>query len=95
MSEDDEVMRFEITDDDLNNEFNFDLKRPRMSKNQATYGIWAENSDEDEDPGKKIFRLTDILLLGIFLSICHFVNPYKIWFLFGLNSEVDWSCLVR
>jgi hypothetical protein len=32
---DDEVMRFEITDDDLNNEFNYDMKRPRMSKNQV------------------------------------------------------------
>ena len=49
---DDEVMRFEITDDDLNNEFNYDLKRPKMSKNQATYGIWADDSDGDDDPGK-------------------------------------------
>ena len=48
---DDEVMRFEITDDDLNNEFNFGLKRPKISKNKATYGIWAEDSDGDEDPG--------------------------------------------
>ena len=48
---DDEVMRFEITEDDLNNEFNYDLKRPRTSKNRATYGIWAEDSDGDDDPG--------------------------------------------
>ena len=48
---DDEVMRFEITEDDLNNEFNYDLKRPKTSKNRATYGIWAEDSDEDDDPG--------------------------------------------
>ena len=47
---DDEVLRFEITDQDLDNEFNFDMRRPRMSKNQATYGIWAGDSDEDEDP---------------------------------------------
>ena len=45
---DDEVMRFEITEDDLNNEFNYDLKRPKTSKNRATYGIWAEDSDEDD-----------------------------------------------
>ena len=48
---DDEVMRFEITDEDLNNEFNFGLKRPKISKNKATYGIWAEDSDGDDDPG--------------------------------------------
>ena len=46
---DDEVMRFEITDHDLDNEFNFGLKRPRISKNKATYGIWAEDSDEQDD----------------------------------------------
>ena len=48
---DDEVMRFEITDHDLDNEFNFGLRRPKISKNRATYGIWAEDSDqEDDDP---------------------------------------------
>ena len=54
---DDEVMKFEITDEDLNNEFNYDLKRPRMSKNRATYGIWAEDSDGDDDPGKQLINL--------------------------------------
>ena len=34
---DDEVERFEITDHDLDNEFNFGLRRPRMSKNQ----VWS------------------------------------------------------
>ena len=53
---DDEVMKFEITDEDLNNEFNYDLKRPRMSKNRATYGIWAEDSDGDDDPGKQLIN---------------------------------------
>jgi len=46
---DDEVIGFEITEDDINNEFNFDLRRPRISKNRATYGIWAEDSDEEEE----------------------------------------------
>jgi tuftelin-interacting protein 11 len=46
MSEDD-MMRFEITDHDIDNEFNFDLRRPKITKNRATYGIWAD-SDEDE-----------------------------------------------
>ena len=50
MSDDDEVMRFEITDHDLDNEFNFGLRRPRISKNRATYGIWAEDSDGEDDP---------------------------------------------
>ncbi len=58
MANDDEVMSFEITDQDLDEEFNFDLRRPRMSKNRATYGIWAENSDEDDDPGEALKILT-------------------------------------
>ncbi len=49
MANEDEVMGFEITDQDLDEEFNFDLRRPRMSKNRATYGIWAENSDEEDE----------------------------------------------
>ena len=52
---DDDVMRFEITDNDLNNEFNFDLRRPKQSKNRATYGIWADNSDEDEEDSRPHF----------------------------------------
>ena len=49
MANDDELLAFEITDQDLANEFNFDLRRPRQSKNRATYGIWAEDSDEEAD----------------------------------------------
>ena len=52
---DDDVMRFEITDNDLNNEFNFDLRRPKQSKNRVTYGIWADNSDEDEEDSRPHF----------------------------------------
>uniref|UniRef100_A0A1A8Q1L0 Tuftelin-interacting protein 11 n=1 Tax=Nothobranchius rachovii TaxID=451742 RepID=A0A1A8Q1L0_9TELE len=52
-----EVESFEITDWDLANEFNPDRRKFRQSKEQATYGIWAEkDSDEDERPsfgGKK------------------------------------------
>ena len=47
---DDEVMRFEITDNDLENEFNFDMRRPRQSKkseqwlkNHALSDIWVKN----------------------------------------------------
>ncbi len=49
MANDEEVLAFEITDNDLDNEFNFNLRRPRQSKNRATYGIWAEDSDEEAD----------------------------------------------
>ncbi|XP_068166980.1 tuftelin-interacting protein 11 [Antennarius striatus] len=52
-----EVESFEVTDWDLANEFNPDRRRYRQTKEQATYGIWAEkDSDEDERPsfgGKK------------------------------------------
>ena len=52
---DDEVLKFEITDQDLDNEFNFGLRRPRMSKNQATYGIWADNSDDEDADARPSF----------------------------------------
>nr|ABC69927.1 STIP [Tetraodon nigroviridis] len=44
-----EVESFEVTDWDLANEFNPDRRRYRQTKEQATYGIWAErDSDEAE-----------------------------------------------
>uniref|UniRef100_A0AAQ4R1K7 Tuftelin-interacting protein 11 n=1 Tax=Gasterosteus aculeatus aculeatus TaxID=481459 RepID=A0AAQ4R1K7_GASAC len=52
-----EVESFEVTDWDLANEFNPERRRHRQTKDQATYGIWADrDSDEDERPsfgGKK------------------------------------------
>uniref|UniRef100_A0A3B4BE34 Tuftelin-interacting protein 11 n=1 Tax=Periophthalmus magnuspinnatus TaxID=409849 RepID=A0A3B4BE34_9GOBI len=46
-----EVERFEVTEWDLANEFNPDRRRTRPTKEQATYGIWADrDSDEDERP---------------------------------------------
>ncbi|XP_056130616.1 tuftelin-interacting protein 11 [Lampris incognitus] len=52
-----EIESFEVTDWDLANEFNPDRRRHRQTKEQATYGIWAErDSDDDERPsfgGKK------------------------------------------
>uniref|UniRef100_A0A8D0AUT6 Tuftelin-interacting protein 11 n=1 Tax=Sander lucioperca TaxID=283035 RepID=A0A8D0AUT6_SANLU len=52
-----EIESFEVTDWDLANEFNPDRRRFRQTKDQATYGIWADrDSDEDERPsfgGKK------------------------------------------
>ncbi|XP_033476196.1 tuftelin-interacting protein 11 [Epinephelus lanceolatus] len=52
-----EIESFEVTEWDLANEFNPDRRRHRQTKEQATYGIWADrDSDEDERPsfgGKK------------------------------------------
>uniref|UniRef100_A0A667Y7T4 Tuftelin-interacting protein 11 n=1 Tax=Myripristis murdjan TaxID=586833 RepID=A0A667Y7T4_9TELE len=46
-----EVESFEVTDWDLANEFNPDRRRHKQTREQATYGIWAErDSDEDERP---------------------------------------------
>lgn len=50
MGDNDEVMRFEITDQDLDDEMTTSYGRKRMSKNQATYGIWADNSDSEGEP---------------------------------------------
>ncbi|XP_053397449.1 tuftelin-interacting protein 11-like [Mercenaria mercenaria] len=45
-----EVENFEITDDDVYNSFNLRQGR-RQTKNQATYGMWADNDSDDERPG--------------------------------------------
>nr|XP_013189952.1 unnamed protein product [Amyelois transitella] len=45
---DDEVIRFEITDYDLDNEFNPNRNR-RAKKEQQIYGVWAKDSDEDDN----------------------------------------------
>lgn len=46
-----EVESFEVTEWDLANEFNPERRRTRQTKEQATYGIWADrDSDEDERP---------------------------------------------
>ncbi|XP_012225804.1 tuftelin-interacting protein 11 [Linepithema humile] len=55
MSED-EVESFEITDYDLNNEFNIARPRRKLSKKQQMLGIWADNSDEDELSARPSFK---------------------------------------
>ncbi|KAL4232809.1 Tuftelin-interacting protein 11 [Mactra antiquata] len=45
-----EVEDFEITDDDVYGAFNLRRGR-RQTKNQATYGMWADNDSDDERPG--------------------------------------------
>ncbi|CAB3238610.1 unnamed protein product [Arctia plantaginis] len=45
---DDEVIRFEITDYDLDNEFNPNRNR-RAKKEQQIYGVWAKDSDEEDN----------------------------------------------
>ncbi|XP_014665360.1 PREDICTED: tuftelin-interacting protein 11-like [Priapulus caudatus] len=49
MAEEDVVESFEINDYDLENEFNPDRPQFRMSKEQQTYGIWAQEGSSDED----------------------------------------------
>ncbi|XP_045779589.1 septin-interacting protein 1 isoform X2 [Maniola jurtina] len=53
---DDEVIRFEITDHDLDNEFNPNRNR-RAKKEHQIYGVWAKDSD-DEDNEDNIRRRT-------------------------------------
>ncbi|XP_055593216.1 septin-interacting protein 1 isoform X2 [Uranotaenia lowii] len=50
---DEEYERFEITDFDLDNEFNPNRGRRRPTKNQQIYGIWAdeEDSENEEEAG--------------------------------------------
>ncbi|XP_063699786.1 septin-interacting protein 1-like [Culicoides brevitarsis] len=51
---DEEYERFEITDYDLDNEFNPNRNRRRPTKNQAIYGIWADNSGDSDDSGPEL-----------------------------------------
>ncbi|KAH8255783.1 hypothetical protein KR038_010423 [Drosophila bunnanda] len=44
---DNEYERFEITDYDLDNEFNINRPRGRQSRHQQIYGIWADDSEEE------------------------------------------------
>ncbi|XP_053726850.1 tuftelin-interacting protein 11 [Synchiropus splendidus] len=44
-----EVESFEVTEWDLANEFNPERRRHRQTKEQATYGIWADKDSDDDD----------------------------------------------
>ncbi|KAH8377626.1 hypothetical protein KR093_006322 [Drosophila rubida] len=46
---DNEYERFEITDYDLDNEFNINRPRRRHTKHQQIYGIWADDSDNESE----------------------------------------------
>ncbi|KAM8716623.1 hypothetical protein ACLKA7_003495 [Drosophila subpalustris] len=46
---DQEYERFEITDYDLDNEFNINRPRRRHTKHQQIYGIWADDSDNESE----------------------------------------------
>lgn len=54
-----EVERFEVTEDDLMNEF-YPRAGRRQTKNQAIYGMWADDSD-DERPGFSRSRKKDMV----------------------------------
>jgi len=66
-----EVERFEITEEDLNSEFNPNRRTFRQSKHQATYGMWADDSDDDDGKtgfGKKKKKNKDYTAPIAFLS---------------------------
>lgn len=46
---DEEKERFEITDYDLDNEFNINRRQRRPTKHQQIYGIWADDSDNEDE----------------------------------------------
>ncbi|XP_017063015.2 septin-interacting protein 1 [Drosophila eugracilis] len=48
---DNEYERFEVTDYDLDNEFNINRPRGRQSRHQQIYGIWADDSEESGGEG--------------------------------------------
>ncbi|XP_005874655.1 PREDICTED: tuftelin-interacting protein 11-like [Myotis brandtii] len=48
--DDDERENFEITDWDLQNEFNPNRQRHWQTKEEATYGVWAEPDSDEERP---------------------------------------------
>ncbi|XP_012287258.1 tuftelin-interacting protein 11 [Orussus abietinus] len=54
---DDEMERFEITDYDLDNEFNINRPRRKLTKKQQMLGIWADDSDE-EVPMRPSFKMS-------------------------------------
>ncbi|KAL1505399.1 hypothetical protein ABEB36_004973 [Hypothenemus hampei] len=53
MEEEEEMEQFEITDYDIENEFNINRSRKGLSKHQQIYGIWADDSEDDDE--KRVF----------------------------------------
>ncbi|KAG5282785.1 hypothetical protein AALO_G00059910 [Alosa alosa] len=45
-----EIEKFEISEWDLANEFNPERRRHKQTKEEATYGIWAEHDSDEERP---------------------------------------------
>lgn len=66
--DDDERENFEITDWDLQNEFNPNRQRHWQTKEEATYGVWAERDSDDERPsfgGKRYYLAQGLLHLAL------------------------------
>ena len=51
MSSDEEMEAFEITDYDVENEFNPNRKRRKFTREDAIYGVWAQRDDDDDGRG--------------------------------------------
>ncbi|XP_062521738.1 tuftelin-interacting protein 11-like [Corticium candelabrum] len=52
MSSDEEVEQFEISEYDIENEFNPYRKRRKFTREDRIYGIWAEHDSDDDTRGK-------------------------------------------
>ena len=56
MGDDDDVMRFEINDQDYEDAMSSSYgRRKRPSKNKAIYGVWADNSDSEGEEARPSF----------------------------------------
>ncbi|XP_071447563.1 tuftelin-interacting protein 11 [Hetaerina americana] len=53
---DEELEAFEVTDYDLENEFNINRPTRKITKNQHIYGIWSTESDGEEGSSRPSFR---------------------------------------
>jgi len=53
---DNEYEKFEITDYDLDNEFNINRPYKRPTKNQQIYGIWSRDDDSGDEDSRPAFK---------------------------------------
>lgn len=66
-----EIENFEVTEWDLANEFNPDRRRHRQTKEDATYGIWAEHDSDEErlSFGGKRYRVFEFTISWCFVKM--------------------------
>lgn len=89
---DDEMEKFEITDYDLDNEFNMNRPYKRLSKNQATYGnvINCMQSISNIIPLKRLLPVSLCYSMST-IKICTSDDPFKILILaFKSRNHTYW-----